>query len=311
MKEKKVAIVVVTYNRKILLKECLNALINQEYENFIVIIVDNGSTDNTHDEIKPLLDDNNQLFYFNTGYNLGGAGGFNYGMRIAAEQYDTDYICLMDDDTIVSSTAIVELINAADILKDDFGFLSSYVEYTDGSYCLMNTPSLNRDGWLKYRQYLGDGIISITRATFVSFFVKKETVVEYGLPIKEFFIWSDDREYSTRLSKKLPCYFVNESIVVHKMGKNSGADTKSFLTDGSDRIARYSMKYRNQFYIAKRDGIKDVFTYLAKFIGLNFLIVFKGKNKRMQKLYFAWKGFIQGIFFNPSIEYINPEIKIK
>lgn len=44
--------------------------------------------------------DQKTIFYFNTGRNLGGAGGFNFGVRKAYEA-GYDYIWLMDDDTIV------------------------------------------------------------------------------------------------------------------------------------------------------------------------------------------------------------------
>ena len=48
-KAKEVIAVVVTYNRKELLKECINALKKQSYKNCKILVVDNGSTDNTYD----------------------------------------------------------------------------------------------------------------------------------------------------------------------------------------------------------------------------------------------------------------------
>ena len=55
--EKKVIAVVVTYNRKELLKEAIEALLNQEYNNCDVLIVDNASTDGTREYIDELLKD--------------------------------------------------------------------------------------------------------------------------------------------------------------------------------------------------------------------------------------------------------------
>ena len=77
-----VAAIVVTYNRKTLLVENINALLSQtRADKLDVIIIDNASNDGTYDEIKPLLDSNNNLYYTNTGDNLGGAGGFSYGIK--------------------------------------------------------------------------------------------------------------------------------------------------------------------------------------------------------------------------------------
>lgn len=70
-----VAAIVVTYNRKILLRENLQALCKQSYEKLDILIIDNASTDGTYEYIKDLLNDA-RILYFNTGANLGGAGGF-------------------------------------------------------------------------------------------------------------------------------------------------------------------------------------------------------------------------------------------
>ena len=134
-KDKKVIAVVVTYNRKELLKECIEALLNQNYKNCDVLVVDNASTDGTENYIKPLLD-SKRVIYKNTGSNLGGAGGFNYGLKMAyALKYE--FFWLMDDDTMPYNNALEELMKAKDELKE-FGFLSSIAEWVDGKLCNMN-----------------------------------------------------------------------------------------------------------------------------------------------------------------------------
>ena len=67
----KVAAVIVTYNRKMLLGECLDALKRQSYPDLDVYVIDNGSTDGTLASIEPLLENPN-YFYYNTWENLGG-----------------------------------------------------------------------------------------------------------------------------------------------------------------------------------------------------------------------------------------------
>ena len=78
----KVAAVVVTYNRIELLKECLEALEKQNYP-CDILVVDNASTDGTEEYISALINKYKNLYYQNTGANIGGAGGFNFGMRWA------------------------------------------------------------------------------------------------------------------------------------------------------------------------------------------------------------------------------------
>ena len=78
-----VAAIVVTYNRLPLLKQCLAALRAQTVQGFTVLLVDNASTDGTADYIKTLAMPG--LVCRNPGENLGGAGGFAYGIRAAVE----------------------------------------------------------------------------------------------------------------------------------------------------------------------------------------------------------------------------------
>ena len=71
-----IAAVVVTYNRLDLLRQCVEALRSQT-EACDILVVNNASTDGTD----RWLDEQQDVNSRNTGSNLGGAGGFNYGMR--------------------------------------------------------------------------------------------------------------------------------------------------------------------------------------------------------------------------------------
>ena len=128
MKNRVVAIVV-TYNRCELLLEAIEAL-RKSCEKCDIFIIDNASTDGTKDKLT-LYIDQKTIFYFNTGRNLGGAGGFNFGVRKAYEA-GYDYIWLMDDDTIVEKDTLTELLDQAKTLKGKFGWLSSLALWIDG-----------------------------------------------------------------------------------------------------------------------------------------------------------------------------------
>ena len=68
--------VIVSYNRKELLKEAIEHLLKQQAENLDILVVDNASTDGTKEYIQGYIDDN-KIIYENTGSNIGGAGGFS------------------------------------------------------------------------------------------------------------------------------------------------------------------------------------------------------------------------------------------
>lgn len=93
----KYAEVIVTYNRKKLLKENIEALLNQTFKDHDILIVDNNSNDGTKEMVAEIQD--KRIKYYNTGKNLGGAGGFAFGLRKAIE-LGYLYAWIMDDDSI-------------------------------------------------------------------------------------------------------------------------------------------------------------------------------------------------------------------
>jgi len=292
MKKKKILAVVVTYNRKELLSECIEALLKQECDFLDVLIVDNASTDGTRRYIDKYIK-NKRVLYENTGSNIGGAGGFNYGMKKGVE-LGYDYIWLMDDDTIVKKDSLTNLLKADEDLKGNYGFLSSRTLWTDESICLMNKQKEKL--FQKKSKYP-----KIRFASFVSFFVKTDIIKEVGLPIKDFFIWSDDVEYSMRIQKKYNCYLVEDSEVIHKTKSNIGPN----IAKDDERIDRYYYLFRNEMYIAKHNSILRKFYMLAVIIVLSLRVIFKSKNYKSKKLKVISKGVKDGFKFNPKVEYIK------
>lgn len=290
----KTAAVVVTYNRKDLLVECLQHLKNQTAP-VDIMIVDNASTDGTSDLF---IDETKGLLYFNTGANLGGAGGFNYGMRKVCE-LGYEFVWVMDDDTLPEPTALEKLLEADEKLSGNYGWLSSLALWKDGKECRMNRQKIKPKAF-EYLHFLQYGIISAEQATFVSLFLKTETVKKYGLPIKEFFIWGDDIEFTRRISviNNQPCFLVGSSVVVHAMANNNGSRISD---DVPERLDRYRYAFRNEAFFYRKEG--RLLYYLAKCCKQILLIVFKSKNYRFKRLRVVVSSMIKGMFFNPLVEF--------
>lgn len=297
MADNRIAAVVVTYNRLSLLLECLDALDKQTYSNFDILVINNASTDGTEEKLRPFVEQG-RILYHNTGKNLGGAGGFNYGVRLAYES-GYDYFWLMDDDTIPTPTALEELMNAKEILRDEFGYLSSYAVWTDGSICQMNVPGRLKKGDV-FTGYSSDSLVPIKRATFVSFFVPRKIVAQIGLPIKEFFIWADDTNYCLRINRIAQGYWVTKSVVVHKMKNN--ADT-NLVYDEGDRLERYRYNYRNIMFNSRYEhSLGKYYFRVFKRIGR---ILISSKDRKWLRLKYMLSGVWDGIFFHPEIEYVD------
>lgn len=297
MQRNKIAAVVVTYNRKDLLCRCLQALHNQGDPQLEIMVIDNASTDGTEQAVQALSLP--EVQYRNTGSNLGGAGGFAYGVRAAA-QAGYDCLWLMDDDTIPEPGALQAFLKADRALEGRYGWLSSRALTPEG-----DDQAMNRQRATPYRDIAGyeSDLVPSVMASFVSLFLRTETVQQFGLPIAEFFIWSDDWEYTRRISLRMPCYTVPASRVVHAMKK---ATVVNIAADAPERWDRYRYFYRNDVYLYRREGIAGWLWLVSKFGWHSLQVLTSPTGSRRKRLAIIWKGFAAGVRFHPTIQTIEP-----
>jgi GT2 family glycosyltransferase len=288
---KSVSCVIVTYNRLNLLKECIDAILNQTVKIHDIIVIDNCSTDETETYLTPISQTIDELHYYRLKKNLGGAGGFNYGLK-KAYQTGNDFIWIMDDDTIPQTNALEKLLD----VKEKNGFLCSNVKWTDNSPCLMNIPQTHELLWLEKAE---KALVRVNYASFVSLFIRTDVIEKVGYPITDFFIWGDDVEFTYRVSKLYPCFFVADSIVIHKMKTNSLVD---ILSENGDRINRYYFNFRNSMYTNKKLGSKKYIRYIFSIFYLLIKVIMVKNNNKFKKLKVILKGFFKGLTFNPQIE---------
>lgn len=289
----KIACVLVTFNKKQLLYENVKALLSQTFGVDFIIIIDNNSTDGSYEYLMKHLKAK-EIKYFYQDKNVGGAGGFNIGIKKAYE-LGADYIWIMDDDTIPYENALENLIKPIKELDDKWGFLTSDVRWIDNQPCVMNIPETNPT----WTEMLDLGLVKSDTATFVSLLIPRRIVKEIGFPIKEFFIWGDDTEYTTRITKKYSGYLVIGSKVVHKMKSNSGID---IVNDNKQRISRYYYRYRNKVYIAKKNGAKSFVRFTLHSLYSIFRVIVMRNDYKAKKISIIVKGYVAGLFFDPVIE---------
>lgn len=295
----RVAAVIVTYNRKELLTGCIQHILNQKGETPDILIIDNHSIDGTKERIQAYIDAG-QVDYTDMGANLGGAGGFSFGIRRAAEQ-GYDRIWVMDDDCMPGEDALAAFLRADRDLKGEYGFLSSRVLWKDGSLCTMN---LQRKTLTRSIKGFEKRLQPVVMASFVSLFLKRETVMELGLPIREFFIWTDDWEYTRRISRKYPCFAVADSTVVHLSQSNSGAN---IATEHADRLDRFDCLYRNDVYLYRREGLRGFAYEAVRLSGHCIRVLLKSRDHRKERLQKIIGGTRKGLSFHPPVEMLSEE----
>lgn len=265
----KVAVVIVTYNRLQMLKEEIESVRKQRYNNFEIIVVDNGSTDDT----PAWLSQQNDIITL-TQDNQGCSGGMFTGIKYAVE-HKFDLCWVMDDDVEYRDNSLEELVRSYHLLNGKVGFLCSKVEGING--VPMNVPVVDMrptdNGYSHYYDMIDSFMIKVRVATFVSLLFNCRIVKEMGLPIKEFFIWGDDSEFTYRISNHYPCYLCCKSIAIHKRAIQG--DILFHTETDPRRLRNFFYMFRNQAYtIRYHQGLKPFIhvylSYLKKFLYYTF-----------------------------------------
>ncbi len=235
----RVVAVVVAYNRRELLLECLEALAAQTRPLDAVVVVDNASSDGSADAVAEASPD---VDLVRLDVNTGGAGGFAVGIEHAISAQRADLVWVMDDDTIPTSTALEALLAARAAAPETPAILGSRVVWTDGLDHPMNTPRRKPlASKSERRDAAAAGGVAVRSSSFVSMLIDAAAVKVDGLPIAEYFIWNDDFEFSARILRRRRGMFIPASVVVHK--------TKARADTDADPGERFYYEVRNKLWL--------------------------------------------------------------
>lgn len=202
----RVAAVVVTYNRREFLHECLEALLAQTRPLDEIIVIDNASTDGTSEYINSVRHENDCIVYVRLNENLGGAGGFCQGIRLAYER-GHDWIWVLDDDVAPESTCLEILMAHSDSLellvplridKATGQNVELAATKLDLSNPLVKDP---RRSWIA-REYpdpeLLPDVFPLEDFSFEGPLFHRNVISRIGYPNPNYFILGDDLDYALR-----------------------------------------------------------------------------------------------------------------
>lgn len=152
-KDSLISIVIPIYNAEKYLEECLNSIKNQTYKNFEVIIVNDGSKDNSETICKRFSEDDSRFRYF-TKSN----GGVSSARNLGLDNVKGDFITFIDSDDWIAEKHLELLINSikktnSDIVVScykEFDNIDTYytIVYTKQEKNLLNFEKMNRDDFL-------------------------------------------------------------------------------------------------------------------------------------------------------------------
>jgi len=269
----KIAAVVVTFNKKELLVNAIQGILDQEMLPDLLLIIDNDSTDGTYDVLlekgwikainkskrdinisssnEYLADECNILIkYVKKFENDGGAGGFYEGMKQA---YDLGYewLWLMDDDGVPAKDCLKYLYDYKS--RDSvIGPLVIDIETQKTASFLFD-----QNGRLaKVEELEKEEIIENQLTPFNGTFIPRDIIQQIGFIKREMFIWGDEQEYQLRILKNgFSVNTITKAKHYHPINKKKQKYRSNLLKFTIYDISNPKFQFiffRNYIYLAKK-----------------------------------------------------------
>ena len=202
----KISVIIPTHNRAHLIGRSIQSVFNQTYQDFEIIVVDDGSTDNTSEVIKKYQKKDNRIKYIRHEKNKGGSAARNTGIKAAR----AEYIAFQDSD---DEWLPKKLKNQMEVFKDApsrVGIVYSDMwRITGNKKRYFYSPKIMPKHKIIYEQALDYGVSDIGIQTSL---IKKEVFAKAGMFDEKFprFI---DLEFFIRLSKYYYFFHIEEPLV--------------------------------------------------------------------------------------------------
>jgi GT2 family glycosyltransferase len=224
-----ISVVVVNWNGKSLLADCLASLRAQTFPDFEVIVVDNGSTDGSAEFVRTEF---SEFTLVQLDENFGFAGGNNAGIRVARGEW----IALINNDAVAHPDWLECLFRAVGT-NDAVGLAASRVVLTSG---LLDSAG---DGMtvagVSYKRGHGSKLGAFLKPTEVfgasgcGVILRRSMLDRIGLLDEDFFcIYEDsDLNFRARLAG-FKCVYVPEAVIIHRLHGTLGRLSKTYVFYG-------------------------------------------------------------------------------
>ena len=282
-----ISIITVNYNNSGLTADLLRSILNLEYENIEVIVVDNGSAENPSERLKKILPSVNIIL---SEKNLGFAGGNNLGIKAAKG----DYLFFVNNDTELSPKIFEGLL---EVFEDypDAGVVSPkfHYYYAPGTIEFAGYKAVNsftaRNSMIGCRTKDVGQFDAISRTNYAhggGMMVSRKVIEDVGPMPEVYFLYYEEFDWCEQIKKKgYNIYYQYKSLIYHKES----------MSVGKKSVLKTFYLNRNRILFMRRN-VKGI-----QFLGfaMYYMLLTLPKNtmtflfnKETDHLKAFWKGFL-------------------
>jgi GT2 family glycosyltransferase len=268
--------------------ECLESLLKLKYpDGYDIVVCDNNSQDDSIVKIQAWAKDRNisvrcvdchsgeiadhnkkivattveEITVIQTGSNLGFAGGNNIGIKYALSDNRCKYVWVLNNDTVVDKNALSALVERCEQNKK-IGMCGSKLVYFHQPSTIQAFGGATYNKWTGGASCIGVGeSIDTIKSTelieramdFVagaSMLVPRTFIEEIGLMNEEYFLYFEEIDWITRANNKYTLGYASGSIVYHKEGASTKANSRSKVYSyvGDIYSTRAKLLYTRKYY---------------------------------------------------------------
>jgi GT2 family glycosyltransferase len=238
MNSPKVSIIILNWNGLEDIIECLESLKKITYPNYEVIVVDNGSQG---DDVKVLREKyQDYIHIIQNEKNYGFAKGNNVGIRYALDK-GTDYVLLLNNDTVVAPDFLDEMVKVAES-DERIGIVcpKMYRYFQPEQVCFDGGVRIHLL-WSTMTERLRPDderpTVDTEFATGAAMLIRRKTLEQIGLLPEEYFFGVEDMDYSLNaLRNGFRIAVARRAVVWHKVASTAG------VSIGRSKLAYQSFK---------------------------------------------------------------------
>ena len=280
----KTLVIIPHFNKLILLKECLFHLQKQDFNDFDIMIIDNGSSDGSAEYISALGNNEENVHSILLSENMGFAYAVNRGFEYAIDK-GYDYSILLNNDAYVEDSFVKELVLAIRAKSNLFAVSSMMINYHNKNLVDSFGDNYSILGW-SMQGHIGENVDSITQNEYCfsacggAAIYRNAVLKKIGLLDENFFAYLEDIDLSYRA--KLYGYDIGTCFTArcyHLGSATSGSRYNEFKVRTSARNNIFLI-YKNMPYIQ---------------ILINIFPLFVGTV--IKQVFFAMKGLGLDYFF--------------